>query len=216
MKKIISLFKRNYDGDRLVYDEIVPDAEWVIEGKGIATLKMDGTACMVREGVLYKRYDRSLTKSAKRRKKKDHFYRTAMSDFKEAPLGWISCEPFPNLYTGHWPGWVPVSLNPEDEWFREAFDIQRPEDGTYELIGPKIQGNPYGLARHYLHSHGSPVLKDDNTPPRDFEGVKKYLEINIMEGIVWYKNHELGTESAMVKIKRKDFGFPWPVKENSD
>ena len=37
MEKIISLFARNYDGDRLVRDEIVPGAEWVVAGEGRAT-----------------------------------------------------------------------------------------------------------------------------------------------------------------------------------
>ena len=57
MKKIISLFQRNYDGDRLVRDELVPGAEWVAAGEGKATRKWDGTCCMVRDGVLFKRYD---------------------------------------------------------------------------------------------------------------------------------------------------------------
>lgn len=39
MKKIISLFKRNYEGDHLVRDEIVEGAEWVIAGEGEATRK---------------------------------------------------------------------------------------------------------------------------------------------------------------------------------
>lgn len=52
MKKIISLFVRNYDGDRLVRDEIVPGAEWVVAGEGVATVKFpfgmswaDGAPC---------------------------------------------------------------------------------------------------------------------------------------------------------------------------
>lgn len=36
MKKTIGLFQRNYDGDRLVRDEIVPGAEWVAAGEGVA------------------------------------------------------------------------------------------------------------------------------------------------------------------------------------
>ena len=55
MKKIISLFQRNYDGDRLVRDEVVPGAEWVIAGEGVATEKYDGTSCMVRGGELLTR-----------------------------------------------------------------------------------------------------------------------------------------------------------------
>lgn len=30
MKKVISLFKRDYEGTRQVYDEIVAGAEWVV------------------------------------------------------------------------------------------------------------------------------------------------------------------------------------------
>ena len=37
MKKIISLFQRNYHSDRFVRDELVPGAEWVAENEGIAT-----------------------------------------------------------------------------------------------------------------------------------------------------------------------------------
>ena len=37
MQKIISLFQRNYDGDRLVRNEVVPGAEWVIAGEGVAS-----------------------------------------------------------------------------------------------------------------------------------------------------------------------------------
>ena len=57
VQKIISLFKRDYENTRLVYDEVVPGAEWVVAGEGRATRKWDGTCCMVRNGVLYKRYD---------------------------------------------------------------------------------------------------------------------------------------------------------------
>jgi len=52
MQKIITVFQRNYDTDRLVRDEVVPGAEWVLAGEGIATRKWDGTCCMLREGKL--------------------------------------------------------------------------------------------------------------------------------------------------------------------
>lgn len=57
MQKIISLYQRNYDGDRLVRDQVVPGAEWVLAGEGQPTRKYDGTCCMVRDDKLYKRYD---------------------------------------------------------------------------------------------------------------------------------------------------------------
>jgi len=41
MKKIASLFQRNYDGDHKVRDEIVEGSEWVINGEGLATRKWE-------------------------------------------------------------------------------------------------------------------------------------------------------------------------------
>lgn len=144
MKKIISLFQRNYDGDRLVRDEVTPGAEWVVSGEGVATRKWDGTACMVRAGRLYKRYD--------------------AKQGKTPPAGWEPCKEAPDPNTGHWPGWVPIGDGPEDHWHRVAFaefDGGPPEgDGTYELIGPKIQGNPEGFSGHVLMPHGDYVLMD--------------------------------------------------------
>ena len=125
MKKIISLFQRNYDSDHLIRDEIVPGAEWVLRGEGVATRKYDGTCCMIRNGKLYKRYD--LKKG-----------RTAPREFEPAQE--------PDEITGHVPGWIPVGDGPEDKWHLEAFarmiENDSVIDGNYELIGPKIQGNP--------------------------------------------------------------------------
>lgn len=186
MKKIISLFKRDYEGTRLVYDELVEDAEWVKTGEGIATEKFDGTACLVRDGSLYKRYDR--------KKKK--------GKYKSAPEGWEACQE-PDEKTGHWPGWLPVGDGPEDQWHRSVdgyLDIV--SDGTYELVGEKVRGNPYNLSGHFLYQHGFRKLHDC---PRDFEGLKSWFADNILEGIVWHHH-----DGRMVKIKRKDFGYNWP------
>lgn len=187
MQKIISLFQRNYDGDRLVRDEIVPGAEWVLAGEGVATEKFDGTACLARGSKLYKRYD------AKRGKR--------------PPEGFIPAEPEPNEHTGHWPGWVPVGDGPEDQWHREAwaaYDVINPEIayGTYELVGPKVQGNPYGLDSHRLWAHGSVEVGIGHVT---FESVRDYLSEHAIEGIVWH--HPNG---RMVKIKARDFGIKWP------
>jgi len=209
MKKIPSLFKRDYDGDRQVSDEVVPGSEWVLNGEGIPTVKMDGTACKIQDGVLFKRYDRKLSKNAKRKLKQGD-YIPKIEDYKPAPKGWEAAEAEPNQHTGHWPGWIPVSQNdPEDKWHREAWETclqwDDLEDGTYELCGHKVQGNPYELPRHYLWKHGEIILDD---VPRDFEGLKEYLQKGNVEGIVWHHS-----DGRMVKIKRKDFGFEWPINK---
>jgi len=184
MKKIISLFKRNYEGDRLVYDEIVLGAEWVVSGQGIATRKWDGTCCMVRDGRLYKRYDRKQDKRS--------------GKHKIAPPGWEAAQQEADQKTGHWPGWVPVGNGPEDRWHRDAINSITP-DGTYELCGPKVQGNPEGLDRHVLIPHGRHFLP---AIPVTFGALKNVLAAMDIEGIVWHH-----PDGRMVKIKGRDFGL---------
>lgn len=182
MKKILSLFQRNYDGDRLVRNEVVPGAEWVLAGEGWATRKYDGTCCMIRDGKLFKRYD---LKSG----------RTAPAGFEPAQEA--------DVVTNHQPGWIPVGDGPDDQWHREAWQIATdngdhvPSDGTCELLGPKIQGNPENFPHHILMGHGKDILAD---VPRDFDGIKAYLLARSIEGIVWHH-----PDGRMVKIKKRDF-----------
>lgn len=182
MKKIVSLFQRNYEGDRLVRDEIVPGAEWVANGEGTAYRKFDGTACMVRDGKLYKRYD--------------------AKHGKTPPESFEQCQE-PDPVTGHWPGWIPVGDEPESRWHREAFNnttsggVIPIADGTYEAVGPHFQGNPEGVLSDRLWPHVAQPLVD---APRTFEDLKKYLASITWEGIVWHH-----PDGRMVKIKRRDF-----------
>lgn len=185
MQKIISLFKRDYEGTRLVYDEIVPGAEWVQAGEGVATVKWDGTSCMIKDGVLYRRYDAKKGKTP--------------------PQGWIEAQEADPV-TGHHPGWIACQRNnPADRWHFEAIANGLPPNGTYELLGPKIQGNPYNLKWHYLERHGETTLP---RMPRTFDTIKAYFtDIPDFEGAVWHH-----PDGRMVKLKRKDFGLVWPVK----
>lgn len=182
MRKIISLFQRNYDGDRLVRDEVVPGAEWVLAGEGVATRKWDGTCVLIEDGQMWKRYE--------------------VKKGKTPPPGFRAANDVdPN--TGKQQGWLPVGDGPEDRWHREALanvdsDTNEFGDGTYELVGPKIQGNPDGFEDHHLVRHGVFPLAD---APRDFNSLRDYLTDNDMEGIVWHH-----PDGRMVKIKAKDFG----------
>jgi len=206
MKKIISLFQRDYDGDARAYDEVVPGAEWVIAGEGVATRKYDGTCCRWHAGQLWKRYDRKVTKQARRRG--PPFDPT---DCKAPPEAWVAAEESPNLHTGHWPGWMPIGDGPEDRWHWEALShlddlLPLVEGQTYELVGPKIQGNPEHVYRHVLLPHGAYILAEEGIdPPRDYAGLREWLSLYVVEGIVWHH-----PDGRMVKIKRTDFGLPWP------
>lgn len=185
MKKVITLFQRDYEGTRLVFDAIVPGAEWVLAGEGRATEKIDGTSCLMRDGKLYKRYE--LKKG-----------RIAPANFEPAQE--------PDSFTGEVPGWLPVTDAPEDKWHRIALsNLGKPLDnGTYELIGPKVQGNKYNLASHIFRLHGDITLTEVPNPVT-FEAIKVWLEKHPQyEGIVWHH-----PDGRMVKIKRRDFGMKW-------
>lgn len=190
MKKIPTLFERIYENHKIVgiTDKITPGCEEAFL-KGEATVKFDGSCCAIIDGEFYKRYD--------------------CKKGKTPPEGAIPCCD-PDPITGHWPHWVNVDPeNPADKWFHAAYiysDSELLQDGTYEACGPHFQKNPYGLYFDQLIKHGSILLKDVN---RDFESIKEYLEDHEIEGIVFWLNDE-----PICKIKRSDFGFKWPIKED--
>lgn len=192
MKKIPTLFKRVYEGHKIVdiLDEITPGCEEAFL-HGEATIKYDGACCAIIDGVFYKRYDAKKGKTP--------------------PAGAIPCCD-PDTVTGHWPHWVKVDpLKPEDQWFIEAFNtsiVERSPEKlkdvhTYEAVGLHFNGNPYGFDIDFLVRHGSLTVD----LPRTFEDVKYYLTHQQVEGLVFWLNGE-----PVCKIKRTDFGLKWPVK----
>lgn len=194
MKKMPCVFEREFHDNHssTILPRVTPGCEWVLAGEGVATRKWDGTACMVKGGKLYARYD------AKRG--------------KTAPPGAIPCEPEPDAVTGHWPHWVEVADQPQFKWHRHALRDALP-DGTYELIGPFVNGNPERLSAaelisgapvHRLVQHGLETYPD---APRDFDGLKAYLAQLDAEGIVFHH-----PDGRMAKIRRRDFGFGWGAK----
>lgn len=207
MKKIPTLFKRLYDGHKIVavLPDVAPGMEWVLEGKGTATLKIDGSCCAIINGQLYKRYD---AKSG-----------------KPVPKGAIKCRDAPDPITGSFPCWVKADKgNPADKWFVEAFEnfledhkvdvsthdapneytYRGVDDGTYEAIGKHFQGNPYNLGCDTLVRHGETELLVE----RSFEGIKNFLKNHYIEGIVFWLDGE-----PKCKIKRSDFGFEWGYRK---
>lgn len=184
MQKIISLFQRDYEGNRQVYNQVVPGAEWVLAGEGIATRKYDGTCVLIENGTMWKRYE--------------------VKPGKTPPPGFRPANDVDEI-TGKQQGWLPVNAaDPADRWHVEALwnddaDPSDYENGTYELVGPKIQGNPEGLDTHMLLRHGSSLLPG---APRNFVGIREYLTNVRIEGIVWHH-----PDGRMVKIKGRDFGI---------
>ena len=187
MKKIPTLFERQFENGKVVgiSPNVTPGMEWVLEGKGVATIKVDGSCCAMIDGVFYRRFD--------------------AKPGRKIPEGAIPCCD-PDPITGHWPHWVKVDENnPADKWFLAALQ-SLPEhgriDGTYEAVGKHFNGNPYRVDFDTLVRHGELVTYI----PRDFEGIRDFLRGIWEEGVVFWKDGE-----PQCKIKRTDFGFKWPL-----
>lgn len=190
MKKIPTLFKRDFDKHGQIYDEYSDGTEWVQNREGIPTRKYDGTSVLIRDGHMFKRYE---YKDGK----------TAPTDFEEADY---------DETTGKHVGWVQVGWGSEDKWHREAVggdpDKVNIHDGYFELVGPKIQGNREHFDEHVLIQFAGERPLNDQTlqvermdlVPVDFEGLKMYMQELDIEGIVWHH-----PDGRMVKIKKKDF-----------
>lgn len=182
------------EGDTFIITKVVdgqiPYGRWLQPSGVLAAseLKLDGACCAIINGEFYKRFD-------------------AKPD-RAVPEGAIPCDE-PDPVTGHWPHWVKVAAdNPADKWFVEARNNSWDDlpNATYEAIGPHFQKNPYGLDKDVLVRHGTISI---DIPNLSFEGIRRGLELAAMEGIVFW--HE---GAPLCKIKRKDFGFKWPVTQD--
>lgn len=180
MKKIPSLFKRDFTqpGNPLT-TEYNDGVEWVLNGEGVATRKYDGTSCLIKDGMLWKRYE--------------------VRQGKETPYGFMLADKDEN--TGKVFGWVEVGNGNEDKWHREAWeslpDSYKNRPGTYELVGPKVQSNPEKYETHTLVCHDEAQVL---FPPVGFDEIQEWLAPQDIEGIVWHH-----PDGRMVKIKKSDF-----------
>ena len=178
MKKIPTLFERDWNGDRSkVIDKIHSGCEWVANREGIATRKIDGTSCLMRKGKFFKRRE--------------------IREDDAVPYGFeVSTK---DNETGKIVGWVPVDYSPENRYHFQAFNPALP-DGTYELVGPKVQKNLEKYEKHTLVKHSDCEQYQD--VPRTFDGLKSWLEGKDIEGIVFHHD-----DGRMAKIKLRDFGL---------
>lgn len=183
MKKIPTLFKRDFTNNGMIVPEYNDGTEWVLAGEGVATRKYDGTSVLIRDHHMFKRYEYKGDK-------------LPVPDFEEADY---------DATTDKHIGWVLVGWGSEDKWHREALIGGNPDkvtaqyaDGTYELLGPKVQGNPEKMDKHILQSHND--AEHLTIDLLDFDSLKMMLEGLDIEGIVWHH-----PDGRMVKIKKKDY-----------
>jgi hypothetical protein len=183
VKKIPTLFKRDPEDMRYVTREVHPDCQWVLDGEGVPTWKYDGT-CVMFDGERW-------------------WARREVKPGKQPPANYQPIETDEN--TGKTVGWEPIEQSAFAKYHAEALtDTDSMIShlgwvvGTYELVGPKVNGNPEHLDVHCLWMHTAATVLDE--APRDFDGLAKYLADFDGEGIVW---HHL--DGRMAKLKRKDF-----------
>lgn len=183
MKKISTLFKKDPNDLSRVINEVDPKNEWALTD-GVPTRKWDGTACAVIGGELYKRYDAKKGKTP--------------------PLGAIPCQE-PDTITGHWPHWVKIDHSKKEDaafadgWANTLKLRDSIPDGTYELVGPKVNGNREKFDQHLLIPHGGNILDIQEI---SYDTILSYLSLADIEGIVFHH-----PDGRMCKIRKVDFGI---------
>lgn len=181
MKKLSTLYKKDPSDLGRVINELNPENEWVFKS-GIPTRKFDGTSCAIIGGELYKRFD--------------------LKKGRTLPPNAIPCQE-PDSKSGHHPHWIKCERDDNsNKWHFVAFDtLENKEDGTYELCGKKVQGNPENIEGHQLIKHGCEVL---GVSDFSFYGLRSFLEVTDIEGIVFHDSKS----GKMCKIRKSDFGIP--------
>lgn len=198
MKKIPTIYVRDWDGTlgppaRYVLPEEHPDCGWVFAGEGVPTRKLDGTCCLVQGGHIYRRHEVKVDKKTGALRQEPVDFMHVETDMETgAKVGWVECLP----------------ANPADKYHWLAFEglVEmyggEPPEGTYELIGPSINGNREKVDFTELVPHASDLLVLQDVPTV-YMGLAEYLHTAAAadgaEGVVWH--HEDG---RMAKIKAKD------------
>lgn len=211
MRKIPSIFVRLERSSLVDIERITVGCEWVFESNDqlLITLKRDGTPVLYKDSVWYQR--RTL------KSKLD-----PGTDGIPKPVNFTPCQPVPEYddesKQWEWPGWVPLEHQYKklvDEAVVSRGGMKEHENMfTFELCGPKINGNPEGWDTHHLFVHGSePIIFNPQTArPQTADEFVAIVRVIRNEGIVIYSGHIVDGYMAMAKLKRRDLGLDWPPK----
>lgn len=184
MQKIPTLFARDTNDRRYVTTEVTPGCEWVLAGEGTPTRKYDGT-CVMYDGTAW-------------------WARREVKPGKTPPANYrpISTDET----TGKTMGWEPVEQSSFAKPHASAVEVRHEWwEGTYELCGPKINGNPEGLDRHTLVRHTTAelahvIVNPDEATWANQARLEEFLRHTNWEGLVWHH-----PDGRMAKLKRRDF-----------
>ena len=182
MEKIPTMFVRDPANMSRVTQEVTPGCEWVLAGEGLPTQKVDGTNIRVTVAS----------------------GRPVMVEKRRNPTR-------EEKAAGAEPGYViSDASDPADKHITAAVnhtDFSGWPEGASpcEAVGPKIQGGAGGTEPGLYPFSFDPAYLP--RIERTFDAIRAYLEATPIEGIVWHH-----PDGRMAKIKRRDFGFPWPVR----
>lgn len=179
MRKIPTLFVRDPENMKYVLPEPNPACAWVFAGEGVPTAKVDGVCVKLDNDGWW----------ARREVKPD----------KTPPPNWVEVDADP--VTGKRQGWEPMRQSAFAKYLDEATadPFHELTNGTYELVGAKINGDPHGYGRHQLIRHGAIELDDVQ---RDYRSLRLWLATEAFrwEGIVYHH-----PDGRAAKIKCRDF-----------
>nr|XP_006819964.1 PREDICTED: uncharacterized protein C12orf29 homolog [Saccoglossus kowalevskii] len=114
---------------------------------------------------------------------------------------------------------IAMVLKPTDQGNQVTIvELSELLEQTLELIGTKINGNPYGLGCkttpvHFLvpHAGNSSIVKRSFRLPLSYPLLKSWFEDfheGRVEGIVWYCENQ-----QLYKLNRHHLGLPWPPRD---
>lgn len=189
MKKIPTLFRRDPQDMSRVTAEVSPECQWVLDGDGLATRKYDGTCVMLDEDGQW-------------------WARREVKPGKQPPAGWVEADR--DEVTGKRPGWEPVEQSSFAKFHTEALNhwdspLAARKPGTYELVGPKINGNPercpdgHALIRH-ADAETIRLFDMPDVDSIDIAEAIRILGARGWEGVVWHH-----PDGRMAKLKARDF-----------
>lgn len=204
MKKIPTLFKRAANG--FVIPELNEKAAWVLQEESTALRKYDGV-CFMFDGEEW--WNRRSWQG--RIKQKMDMYGIKPVEYDpntQKTFGWAQDGSF-GKYLRQALQYPPVHADAVPQASEYL-------PGTYELVGPKINGNPEGFAQHRLIYHArAEQLSNINSlnlnqldVQQAYNALAATLSYVLVEGAVFY-----GSEGQLAKIKRRDFPYAQAATE---
>lgn len=196
MKKIPTLFDRDWSGTRKVIDKLDPrlldkEIDW---SQALCTEKFNGTNVAVQ--IYHNIYSYYKRKNPTKEEKKQGIEPGYTPVFKDSSNDKYIIKAFENTNIAY---------------LQENYHLG---DGFYsaEAIGPKIQGNPYQLEKHQLVFFSIPqiikqysfsiITHDFNDLKNMLPNLHSFLGDMPIEGLVWHF-----PDGTMIKIKTQDFDY---------